>query len=62
MPGIVRNHLLLEKVQRIINDRFVEPKNKIIIGSFLAMPAVKPSNRKVQAEKDKVALKWKKKK
>ena len=26
------------------------------------MPAVKPSNRKVQAEKDKVAWKWKKKK
>ena len=62
MPGTVRNHLLLEKYKEIINDRYVEPKNEIMIGSFLALPAVQPSERKVQAEKDKVASKSKKKK
>ena len=62
MPETVRNHLLLEKYKEIINDWHVEPKNEITIGSFLAVPAVKPSKRKVQAEKDKVASKSKKKK
>ena len=57
IPGTVRNHLLLEKYKEIINDRYIEPKNEIIIGSFLALPAVKPSKWKVQAEKDKVASK-----
>ena len=57
MAGTVRNHLLLEKYKETINDRYVEPKNEIIIGSFLALPVVKPSERKVQAEKDKVASK-----
>ena len=62
IPGAARNHLLLKKYKEIINDRHVEPKNEIIIGSFLALPAVKSSERKVQAEKDKVAPKSKKKK
>ena len=62
MPGTVRNDLLLEKYKEIINDRYVEPKNEIIIGSFLALPAVKPSEIKVEAKKDKVASKSKKKK
>ena len=62
MPGKVRNHFLLEKYKEIINDRYTEAKNEIIIGSFSALPAAKPSERKVQAEKDKVASKSKKKK
>ena len=62
MPGKVRNHLLLEKHKEIISDRYVERKNETIIGSFLALPAVKPSKRKVQVEKDKVASKSKKRK
>ena len=62
ISGTIRNHLLLEKYKEIINDRYVEPKNEIIIGSFLALPAVKPSERKVQARKDKVASKSKEKK
>ena len=62
MPGTVRNHLLLEKYKEIIDDRYVELKNEIMIRSLLALPAVKPSERKVQAEKDKVASKSKKKK
>ena len=62
MPGTVHNHLLLEKYKEIINDRYVEPENDIIIGSFWALPAVKPSKRKVQAEKDKVASNQKRKK
>ena len=43
-------------------NRYVEPKNEIIIGSFVALLAVKLSERKVQTEKDKVASKLKKKK
>ena len=62
MLGAVRNHLLLEKYKEIINDRYVEPKNEIIMGFFLALPAVKHSERKVQVGKDKVASKSKKKK
>ena len=62
MPKTVRNHLLLEKYKEIINDRQVEPKNGIKIGSFLALSGVKASERKVQTEKDKVASKSKKKK
>ena len=62
MPGKVRNYFLLEKYKEIINDRYTEAKNEIIIGSFSALPAAKPSERKVQAEKDKVASKSKKKK
>ena len=62
MPGKVRNHFLLEKYKEIINDRYTEAKNEIIIGSFSALPTAKPSERKVQAEKDKVASKSKKKK
>ena len=62
MSGTVHSHLLLEKYKEIINDRYVEPTTKIKIGSFFALPAVKPSERKVQAEKDKVASKSKKKK
>ena len=46
----------------IINDRYVEPRNEVIIGSFLSLPAVKASERKVQAENDKVTSKSKKKK
>ena len=61
MLGAVRNHLLLEKYNEIINDRYVESKNEIIMGFFLALPAVKHSERKVQAGKDKVASKSKKK-
>ena len=62
MPGKVRNHFLLEKYKEIINDRYTEAKNEIIIGSFSVLPAAKPSERKKQAEKDKVASKSKKKK
>ena len=60
MPGTVRNQLLLEKYKKVTNDWYVELKNEIIIGSFLALPAVKSPERKVQAEK--VASKSKKKK
>ena len=59
MPGTVRIIYCWKRYKEIINDRFVEPKNKIIFGSFWAMPAVKPSERKVQAEKDKAASKSK---
>ena len=46
----------------IINDRYEEPKNELTIGSFLSLPAVKTSERKVQAENDKLTSKSKKKK
>ena len=55
------NHLLLEKYKKIINDRYVGPKNEIK-WTILALPDVKPSERKVQAEKDKVPSRSKKKK
>ena len=61
MPRTARNHLLLEKYNKIINDRYVGPKNEIK-WTILALPGVKPSERKVQAEKDKVASRSKKKK
>ena len=62
MSGTVHSHLLLEKYKEIINDRYVEPKNEIIIGSFLALPAVNLPKEKCKAEKDKAASKSKKKK
>ena len=62
MSGTVRNHSLLEKYREIISDRYIEPKTEIIIGSFSALPAVQPSERKLQAEKDNLASKSKKKK
>ena len=36
MPGTVKNHLLMETV----NERFTEPIDEEVLGSFLALPPV----------------------
>ena len=40
MPGTVKNHLLIEKYKEIVNERYAEPKDEEVLGSFLALPPV----------------------
>ena len=40
MPGTVKNHLLMEKYKEIVNERYAEPKDEEVLGSFLALPLV----------------------
>ena len=36
MAGTVRNHMVLNRYKEIVNRFYCEPKNKVIIGCFLA--------------------------
>ena len=40
MPGTVKNHLFTEKYKKIVNERYAEPKDEEVLGSFLALPLV----------------------
>ena len=40
MPGTVKNHLLMEKYKEIVNERYAEPKDEEVLGSFLILPPV----------------------
>ena len=40
MPGTVKNHLHLEKCEDIVNERYAQPKDEEVLGSFLSLPPV----------------------
>ena len=40
IPGTVKNYLLMEKYKEIVNERYAEPKDEEVLGSFLALPPV----------------------
>ena len=40
MLGTVKNHLLMENYKEIVNERYAEPKDEEVLGSFLALPPV----------------------
>ena len=40
MPGTVKNRLLKEKYKEIVCERYAEPKDEEVLGSFLALPPV----------------------
>lgn len=35
MPATIKNHMLVEKYMQIVNELYAEPKEEIILGSFL---------------------------
>ena len=35
LPGTVRNHLLMDRYVKIVKVNYIEPKHKVILGSFL---------------------------
>ena len=52
MPRTVKNHLLMEKYKEIVNERYAEPKDEEVLGSFLALPPVgKACKRDTRSEK-----------
>ena len=40
IPGTVKDHLLMEKYNEIVNERYAEPKDEEVLGSFLVLPPV----------------------
>ena len=53
MPGTVKNHLLMEKYKAIVNERYAEPKDEEVLGSFLALPPVgQACKRDTRSEKN----------
>ena len=53
MPGTVKNHLLMEKYKEIVNERYAEPKDEEVLGSFLALPPVgQACKRDTRSEKN----------
>ena len=41
MPGTVKKHLLVEKYKERCNERYSEPVDEAVLGSFLASPPVR---------------------
>ena len=41
MPGTILNQLLMEQFKQLVQEKYVEPKNEEILGSFLHIETVK---------------------
>ena len=61
ISGSVVNHLLLTRYEKLLNELYIEPKNKEIVGTFLSVPneegkqaEAKLQQQKKQQEKKKV--------
>ena len=35
MAGTVRNHMLLERYMKLVTDLYADPKEEVVLGSFL---------------------------
>ena len=53
MPGTIKNHLLMDRHFELVRSRYTEPKNKVILGSFLP-PVDVPCTTKSNARNKKV--------
>ena len=53
MPGTIKNHLLIDRYFELVRSLYTEPKNEVILGSFLR-PVDVPCTRKSNARKKKV--------
>ena len=40
MPGTLKDRLLMGKYNEIVNERYAEPKDEEVLGSFLVLPPV----------------------
>ena len=52
MPGTVRNHMVMDRYKEIVSGLYCEPKNEIIIGSFLERADVVEAATGVQPNKE----------
>ena len=46
MPGTLKDRLLMGKYNEIVNERYAEPKDEEVLGSFLALPPVRQACKK----------------
>ena len=53
MPGTIKNHLLMDRYFELVRSLYTEPKNEVILGSFLR-PVDVPCTPKSNATKKKV--------
>ena len=53
MPGTIKNHLLIDRYFELVRSLYTEPKNEVILGSFLR-PVDVPCRPKSNARKKKV--------
>ena len=53
MPGTIKNHLLMDRYFELVRSLYTEPKNEVILGSFLR-PVDVPCTPKSNARKKKV--------
>ena len=53
MPGTIKNHLLMDRYFELVRSLYTEPKNEVILGSFLR-PVDVPCTPKSNAGKKKV--------
>ena len=53
MPGTIKNHLLIDRYFELVRSLYTEPKNEVILGSFLR-PVDVPCTPKSNARKKKV--------
>ena len=51
MPGAIRNHLLLDRYRELLTELYCEPKDEIIIGSFLSLTEQVPIERPQKRQK-----------
>ena len=51
MPGAIRNHLLLDRHRELLTELYCEPKDAIIIGSFLSLTEQVPIERPQKRQK-----------
>lgn len=56
MPGTILNQLLMERFKQLVQEKYVEPKNEEILGSFLHIEAVKEGTVPVPKKKKKKAM------
>ena len=53
MPGTLKDRLLMGKYNEIVNERYAEPKDEEVLGSFLALPPVgQACKRDTRSEKN----------
>ena len=53
MPGTIKNHLLMDRYFELVRSLYTEPKNEVILGSFLR-PVDVPCTPKSNVRKKKV--------
>ena len=53
MPGTILNQLLMERFKQLVQEKYVEPKNEEILGSFLHIEAGKEGAVPVPKKKKK---------